>query len=293
MKKFIGGAGACAALAAIIVAAAAVAVMMAVRPADAQEPRVVIRSNGAAAAIGVGIREVMGEDAAKAKMAQPSGVYVESVREGSPAAKAGIQAGDIVIDFDGERVRSTSHFTRLVQESVPNRQIAAVVIRGTSKQTLNVVPEASGGFNVLSGDARRQLQELQRRTLRGNFNFDPDTLRPEALRRALPMTGGALGVTVTPLTDQLASHFGVKQGVLVNAVTSDSPAAGAGVRAGDVITAVNGQTVSSSADITRALRENSGETVDLTVTRDKKSLSLKAAFPAKGRNPSGRGGLPV
>ena len=60
------------------------------------------------------------------------------------------------------------------------------------------------------------------------------------------MTGSTLGVTVSPLTDQLASYFGVKQGVLVSAVTSDSPAAGAGVRAGDVITAVNGQTVSSS-----------------------------------------------
>ena len=105
-----------------------------------------VRSIGSTASIGVGIREVMGEDAAKAKMAQPSGVYVESVREGSPAAKAGIQAGDIVIDFDGERVRSASHFTRLVQESVPNRQVAAVVVRGTSKQTLNVVPEASGGL---------------------------------------------------------------------------------------------------------------------------------------------------
>jgi serine protease Do len=133
------------------------------------------------------------------------------------------------------------------------------------------------------------LQELQRPVPR-NFNFD---FNPDTLRRALPVTGSTLGVAVSPLTDQLASHFGVNQGVLVNAVTSDSPAAGAGVRAGDVITAVNGQTVSSSGDITRALRENRGETVDLAVTRDKKSLSLKATIPARGRNPSGRSGLPV
>ena len=289
MRKFIGGAGAHAALAAVLAAAVTAAVMMAVRPADAQEPRLVLRSGASTASIGVGIREVMGEDAAKAKMAQPSGVYVESVREGSPAAKAGFQAGDIVIDFDGERVRGTSHFTRLVQESVPNRQVAAVVIRGTSKQTLNVVPEASAGFNILTGDGRRQLQELQRQ-VPPNFNFDFDA---DALRRALPVTGATLGVTVSPLTDQLATHFGVKQGVLVSAVTSNSPAAGAGVRAGDVITGVNGQTVSSSGDITRALRENRGETVDLAVTRDKKSLSLKATIPARSRTPSGRSGLPV
>ncbi len=289
MKEFSGSARALAAFAAILAASVTAAVMMAARPADAQEPQFVVRSSGSMASIGVSIRDVMGEDAAKAKLAQPSGVYVESVREGSPAAKAGIQAGDIVIDFDGERVRSASHFTRLVQESVPNRQIAAVVVRGTSKQTLNVVPEASGGLNILTGDGRRQLQELQRPVPR-NFNFD---FNPDTLRRALPVTGSTLGVAVSPLTDQLASHFGVNQGVLVNAVTSDSPAAGAGVRAGDVITAVNGQTVSSSRDITRALRENRGETVDRAVTRDKKSLSLKATIPARGRNPSGRSGLPV
>ena len=289
MKKFIGGAGAPAALAAILAAAVTAAVMVAVQPADAQEPQIVLRSGASTASIGVGIREVMGEDAAKAKMAQPSGVYVDSVREGSPAAKAGFQTGDIVVEFDGERVRSTSHFTRLVQESVPNRQVAAVVIRGTSKQTLNVVPEASGGINLLSRDGNLRLQEFRRQVPR-DFNFD---LNPDTLRRVLPANGATLGVTVSPLTDQLATHFGVKQGVLVSAVTSNSPADGAGVRAGDVITAVNGQTVASSADITRALRENRGETVDLTVTRDKKSLSLKATIPARSRTSSGRGGLPV
>jgi S1-C subfamily serine protease len=289
MKKFIGGAGASAALAALITAAITAAVMMAVRPADAQEPRVVVRSFGSAASIGVGIRDVLGEDAAKAKMAQPAGVYVESVRDGSPAAKAGMQAGDIVVDFDGERVRSASHFTRLVQESVANRQVAAVVVRGTSKQTLNVVPEASGAFNILSSDARRQLQGLQRQVPRDfNFNFDAD-----ALRRALPINGSTLGVTVSPLSEQLASYFGVKQGVLVSAVTSNSPAAGAGVRAGDVITAINGQVVSTSGDVTRALRETRGEAVDITVTRDRKSMSLKATLPARPPARSGRSSLPV
>ena len=291
MKKFIGGAGASAALAALIAAAITAAVMMAVRPVDAQEPRVVVRSFGSAASIGVGIRDVLGEDAAKAKMAQPAGVYVESVRDGSPAAKAGIQAGDIVVDFDGERVRSASHFTRLVQESVPNRQVAAVVVRGTSKQTLNVVPEASGAFNILSSDARRQVQGLQQRLVQPrdfNLNFDAD-----ALRRVLPINGSTLGVTVSPLSEQLASYFGVKQGMLVSAVTSNSPAAGAGVRAGDVITAINGQAVSTSGEVTRALRETRGEAVDITVTRDRKSLSLKATLPARPPARSGRGSLPV
>lgn len=281
MKKLFGSAGASAAAAAVLLAAVTAAVMTAVQPAEAQDSRVIVRSFGSAS-IGISIRDVTGEDAVKAKMAQPSGVYVESVVEGSPASKAGVQAGDIVVDFDGERVRSASHFTRLVQESVPNRQVSAVVMRGTSKQTLTVVPQAGGAFNILSNDTRRRLQE--------NLRIDPETLRNRATA-----TGRSLGVTVSPLTDQLATHFGVKQGVLVNSVISSSAAASAGIRAGDVITAVNGQNISSSADITRALRDTSGDSVDIAVMRDRKSLSLKATLPARTTTPrpSGRGGLPV
>ena len=288
MKRFIGSAGPLAAFAAILAATVTVAIMMAVRPVAAQaQPRVIMQTIGAAS-IGVTIRDVTSEDAAKAKMAQPAGVYVESVREGTAAAKAGLQAGDIVVDFDGERVRSASHFTRLVQESVPDRQLAAIVVRGTSRQTLNVVPEASG-TNFLSRSLRGP-QDLQLQVPR-DFNFD---VGPNFLKRALPLTGNTLGVSVTPLSEQLAAYFGVNGGVLVNDVTSNSPAASAGLRAGDVITGINGQEVSSAAEITRALRDNRNETVDITITRDRKSQTLKASVPTRtplGR--SGRGGLAV
>jgi serine protease Do len=286
MKRFFGSAGASAATAAVLSAVITAALMMAVRPADAQEPRVIVRSFGSSS-IGVSIRDVTGEDAVKAKMGQPSGVFVESVVEGSPASKAGLQAGDIVVDFDGERVRSASHFTRLVQESVPNRQVSVVVVRGTSKQTVSIVPE-SGAVNILSNDARRRLQDLQRQLPRDlNLRLD------DALRGRGAATGRSLGVTVSPLSDQLASYFGVKQGVLVSSVVNNSAAEAAGIRAGDVITAVAGRNVSSSADITRALREAEGEAVEIAVTRDRKSLTLKATLPGRTPRPSGRGGLPV
>ena len=287
MRNLFGSGGASAVVAAALSAVVTAALVMAAQPAAAQDSRVVVRSVGAAS-IGVTIRDVTGEDAVKAKMAQPSGVFVESVVEGSPAAKAGLQAGDVVVDFDGERVRSAGHFTRLVQESVPNRQVTAAIVRGTSKQTVTVVPQSGGNFNVLPNDARRRLQGLERQLPRDlNLRLD------DAFRNRTTATGRTLGVTVSPLSDQLAEYFGVKQGVLVSAVTSGSAAAAAGIRAGDVITAVNGQSVSTSADITRALRENSGDSAEIAVTRDRKPLSLKATLPARTTRPSGRGGLPI
>ena len=288
MRKFIGSVGSIAALAAIL-AVGAFAVTS-VRPAAAQvQPRVLVQGAGAAS-IGVTIRDVTSDDASKARISPAAGVYVESVREASPAAKAGFQAGDIVVDFDGERVRSASHFTRLVQESVADRQVAAIVIRGTSKQTLNVVPEASGASSLFL----RNMPQLnvQRPT---PFTLENDRVFRGNLRFVLPATGATLGVTVTSLSEQLASYFGVKQGALVSSVATDSPAAAAGVRAGDVLTAINGQSVTSAADITRALRESRSEAVEISVMRDKKSLTLKATVPGRptpaGR--SGRGGLPA
>ena len=285
MQKYIRGAGWATALAAILAVIAGA--VMNVTPVAAQaQPRIVMQAAGTAS-IGVTIRDVTSDDASKARLSPAAGVYVDSVREGSPAGKAGFQAGDIVVDFDGERVRSASHFTRLVQESVAGRQLTAVVVRGTSKQTLSVVPEAASASSVTLRNMQLNAQRIPR-----ELNLD---LNRDRLRFALPATGATLGVSVTPLSDQLASYFGVKDGALVTAVTSGSPAADAGVRAGDVVTMINGQSVTSAADITRALRDRQNETVEIAVTRDRKSLMLKATVPTS-TNPagrSGRGRLPV
>lgn len=271
MKKFIGGAGLVAVLAAILAVVAWAVVSDAPVAAQAQ-PHVIVQGAGTAS-IGVTIRDVTSADASKAGISSPSGVYVDSVREGSPAAKAGFQSGDIVLEFDGERVRSVSHFTRLVQESVVDRQVAAVVVRGSSKQTLNIAPEASSASSLIL----RNVPQVN--IQRPEFNFELD--RDGRSLRFTPAPGATLGVVVTPLSDQLASHFGVKQGVLVSEVTSGSPASAAGLRAGDVVTAINGQTVTSAADITRALRDSRGESVEISVTRDKKSQTLTATVPAR------------
>jgi S1-C subfamily serine protease len=75
---------------------------------------------------------------------------------------------------------------------------------------------------------------------------------------------------------QLAEYFGVKDGVLVTSVTTDSPASKAGVKAGDVITTLNGSNVSSPSDLrSRASRLRDGEEFTIGVTRDKKTLTLK------------------
>jgi serine protease Do len=247
---------------------------------------------GPGSSIGVTVREVTQEEADKAKLAQPVGVVIESVRPGSPAEKAGFRTGDIVLDFNGERVLSVRQFTRVVRESAPRRQVEAVVVRGTSRQTLQVVPEVTGEIAAapLLRDFSREFRRELPRSVPRDFNFD---FGPEAFRFREIAPGPALGVSVLPLGSQLAEYFGVKNGALVTEVQSGTPAADAGLKAGDVITAINGRVVTNAGEVRSELRgAEPGAGVDIAVTRDRKSLMLKATLPPRAR-PSGRGGVAI
>jgi S1-C subfamily serine protease len=97
---------------------------------------------------------------------------------------------------------------------------------------------------------------------------------------------GRLGVTMEDLDSQLAEYFGVKEGVLVKSVTQDSPAAKSGLKAGDVITAINGRHVYDSSDITRALDRVEGEgEVTIEVMRDRKAQTLKGKLETRDARP--------
>ena len=234
---------------------------------------------GPGSSIGVSVRELSADDASRAKVQASDGVLVDSVREGTPASRAGVKSGDVVIEFDGERPRSTRHFTRLVRETPPGRAVKMTIVRDGSRRTLDITPEAT---NRTGGFPDAALRALPRDF--PQFNFDGNRLLFEG-----PFGSTArLGVVVTPLSDQLAAYFGVKDGVLVSEVQANTPAASAGVKAGDVITSVNGHAITSPQDVITGVREvQAGGAIELKVTRDRKELSLKATIPERRRPTAG------
>jgi serine protease Do len=216
-----------------------------------------------------------------------AGVLIESVREGTPATRAGLQKGDVILEFDGERARSARQFTRLVRETAPGRAVKMTLMRDGAKRTVDVTPEARDSvlvqrFPDVTGDVFRALPR------EFNFRFDPQDFFSEGFG-----SQRRLGVSVVPLSDQLATYFGVKDGVLVSEVTSGTPAATADIQAGDVITAVNGRTVMSSADVVREVREaGPGSTLDIGLTRNRKEMTVKVTLPQRRPAPS-PGTLPI
>ena len=97
-------------------------------------------------------------------------------------------------------------------------------------------------------------------------------------------TRGRFGASLAPVSDQLAAYFGVERGALVSSVETDSPAARAGLKAGDVITSMNGRTVAAVSDVFDEVRRaDSGASLAITVMRDKKELKLTATMPENPR----------
>ena len=227
--------------------------------------------------IGVSVAD-LGEVEAKST----AGVRVESVEDDSPAARAGLQVGDIVVEFDGERVRSVRQFSRLVSETPAGRQVTAAVTRDGKRTTVTVTPREGSAFRGLGGDAWRafdEVREMARIAPRPVPPRTPSAPRPPRAFEYEPflwLMGGQLGVTVNSLSDQLKEYFGVKDGVLVTSVTEDSAASKAGVKAGDVITGVNGSRVDNPADLREVMRDlESGEEFTLEIMRDRKPMTLK------------------
>jgi serine protease Do len=234
----------------------------------------VLALEGPGSSIGVTVRDQTGE----------AGVLIESVREGTPATRAGLQKGDIVVEFDGEPARSARQFTRLVRETAPGRAVKMTVVREGSKRTLDITPEPRDSITL------QQFPRITGDVLRAwprdfNFNFDQRDFWNEGFFGS----SRRLGMAVVPLSDQLATYFGVKEGVLVSEVSTGTPAATAGIQAGDVITAVNGRSVLSSADLLREVRNaDAGSTLDLRLTRNRKEMSVKVTLPQRRQAPAAR-----
>jgi serine protease Do len=238
------------------------------------------------------------------------GVKIDEVNPGSAAEKAGIRAGDVVVEYDGERVRSARQFTRLVQETPEGRAVPVALVRDGKRQMVTAMPETRMGWNF-GPDVDHAFREAER-GMRGfrfdvpapNFDFHFDDREPRRFEyryrtpSQIPFMNrsrGRLGVNVQSMTPELEEYFGATiGGALVSSVAGESAAAKAGIKPGDVIVSINGRAVSDADDLIDALEDIDGDAT-IVVMRDKKEMTLKATLQAnrptgeRANRPSVRG----
>lgn len=240
--------------------------------------------------LGVYGEDINNENMSRYRLNQTRGVGITRVIADSPAEKAGLRKDDVILRLDGENVTSVRKLNRLVSEIAPDHSVKITISRNGSEQELT----ATIGKRRNSSSARDLFSEQPRAwKWEGpieidKFNRDFNPLQLDKLNDNNDLTfffnnTRRIGVSTMELTKQLADYFGVTtgKGVLVTAVTEGGPAAKAGIKAGDVITAVDGEEVDSTGDVSRAIsRKKEGE-VTITVIRNKSQQTFRVT-PRQG-----------
>jgi serine protease Do len=207
--------------------------------------------------IGIQVGEVDADDAGAAGLDRVTGVKVQSVTEGGPAAKAGIEPGDIVVSVAGRSVDRVSALQRAVRSRDVGETVPVEVMRFGKKRTFNVKLEGAENVPQLAASLRT-----------------PDSTDRPAEKTPARIPAGKLGITVETLTPEAIAQLrgAVKAGVRVTDVQSDGPARGKLVPMQDVITEITHpgerRPVKSVADLQAVVDKLApGEYIGLTVTR--------------------------
>jgi serine protease Do len=215
--------------------------------------------------LGVTLADMDADRAKRLRLDEPKGVEVTRVEEASPAAKAGIKPGDVLLAYNGENILGAQQLGRLVSETPEGRKIRLQIWRDGRTQTLTVITEARRGPSF---------------DLRRGVHFDMPEFRnipiPDIPNPMLMWKISALGIECEPVDSQLAEYFGVKRGLLVRSVAKGSPAEKAGLKAGDVLTSIGDKPVTSSHDVTGFLRmqRQPNTPISVVVVRDHKQLTM-------------------
>jgi len=199
--------------------------------------------------LGVSIQNVDKNLAEAFGLDRPAGALVAQVVEGSPAEEAGIREGDVIVEFDGEYIETSSELPHVVGLVKPGSEVKVGLIRDGDKKTLSV----EVGALSPRADLAKQIESA---------------------------SGGArLGLTVEPAADQLLSELGLASGVVVRAVRADSAADGEIVE-GDIITMLGSKAVRSTQDFIEAeqsLRE--GQSIQVRLWRRGTPLFIGLRVP--------------
>ena len=229
-----------------------------------QTPSPAPRTGAAVSFLGVAIQEIDSDRAKALKLPEEAGVEVTRIAPDSPAEKAGIKTGDVITQYNGQRVEGMDQFSRMVRETPAGRDVRIGINRGGSTQTITAkiaARPAVTGQLIPGTPAIPALRPF-------DFHF------PDMPQSRLTWRSTILGIDAEALEGQLAEFFGVKEGVLVRTVTKGFAADRAGIKAGDVIVRVDDAKVATPSDITAHLRALRGRPVSVVVVRDRKEINV-------------------
>ncbi|HLY19867.1 MAG TPA: PDZ domain-containing protein [Bryobacteraceae bacterium] len=249
--------------------------------------RAIVIRNARSSYLGIGVAEIDAERAKALNLKEVHGVEVKSVDSDSPAAKAGLKEGDVVLEYNGQRIEGTEQFVRLVHETPVDRQVRLQVWHNGASETLTAAIGHRNDRYSFNTDWNNQdfTVEMPPMPPMPEVPPLPDAPPMPDWPRAMTMARtGMLGIECEAVGSQLAGYFGVKEGVLVRSVAKESVAEKAGIRAGDVIVKVDGEAVTSVHEVTSLVRAaRTKHSFPVVVVRDKKETTLTITVESGSR----------
>lgn len=189
--------------------------------------------------LGVSLQDIDRNLAESYKLSKPEGSLVTQIAPNSPAAKAGLQAGDVILKYNGTDISRTSELLNYLNRSAPKQQIQLEVLRDDKRRNINATLSAA-----------------------------PDDTPANASNQAQPNKGSVIGVTIRNLTPNEMSSLDIKGGVVIQDVRPGGVAAQARIMPNDVVTNINGKTVLNSNQFVETVSElNKGSVARVTLIR--------------------------
>jgi membrane-associated protease RseP (regulator of RpoE activity) len=228
------------------------------------------------------------------------GARVTEVVEDSPAEKAGLEAGDVVIEFDGVTIRGPVGLTRQIHAKSPGARVTIRVLREGRERRLEAQLGERGERSLshaytlaplgrlqeigpeIGDDVRERVERgLKQLELPRVWGLGKCAEGEDCGFRLLWSGRPRLGVELVETTPELNRHLGStdEAGVLVGKVLRGMPAEHAGIRVGDLIVRVGDVNVTRVSELRSALARRSGETFTIRVIRDKKAMDIEVTLP--------------
>jgi len=221
--------------------------------------------------LGIGVEDLDAERAKTLKLKEDHGASVTSVMPNTPASKAGLQPGDVILEFNGRHADDKDSLIQMVRDTAAGKTVKIVVWRNgallnlwATIETHKVMESEDGGLSV-------NMPNMP--PLPASINIPAIDLP----RMITVMQNSTLGIEGESLAQepQLAEFFGVKDGVLVKAVSRNSAAERAGMKAGDVLVKIGDTHIAAWRDVAGAMRwAQPGRQLNVMVVRNKKEIPL-------------------
>jgi serine protease Do len=239
--------------------------------APTQDRMVRVRVDGGSF-LGIGIEEVTSDAAQRLNLREERGALITSVVPDSPAAKAGLQKDDVIVRWNGTTVESAAQLRRHVRETPAGRTARLEVVRNKHEiETKVTLGKPSAGTRRFDIEVDKQAMESAREA----FESAREGLKSGELSKVFMFSNRArMGTALQNLTPQLAEYFGVKEGVLISSVRQGSPAERAGLKAGDVIIAIDGDKIGDPGDAMRAIARKEEGPVEVRAMRERREMTF-------------------